>query len=68
VLEVGCGVGIDLVRFARAGAKVTGVDLSPTAVQLAKQNFEQQNLTADLMVMNGEALQLANDTFDFVYA
>jgi ubiquinone/menaquinone biosynthesis C-methylase UbiE len=68
VLEVGCGVGIDLVRFAKAGAKVTGVDLSPTAVQLTKQNFSQQNLTAELMVMNGEALQLADDTFDFVYA
>lgn len=68
VLEVGCGVGIDLARFARAGAKVTGVDLSPTAIQLAKQNFEQQRLTADLLVMNGEALELADDSFDFVYA
>lgn len=68
VLEVGCGVGIDLARFAKAGATVTGVDLSPTAIQLAKQNFEQQRLSADLLVMNGEALELADDSFDFVYA
>ena len=28
LLEVGCGAGIDLVRFARGGAKVSGIDLS----------------------------------------
>ncbi len=28
VLDVGCGAGTDLVRFARGGAEVTGVDLS----------------------------------------
>ena len=68
VLEVGCGVGLDLARFARAGAQVTGVDLSPTAVHLAQQNFKQQGLKADLCVMNGEALQLANNSFNVVYA
>jgi ubiquinone/menaquinone biosynthesis C-methylase UbiE len=68
VLEVGCGAGIDLVRFARAGAQVTGVDLSKTAVRLAQQNFEQQGLTADFHVMNGEALQFPDNSFDTVYA
>jgi ubiquinone/menaquinone biosynthesis C-methylase UbiE len=68
LLEIGCGVGIDLAHFASAGAQVTGVDLSPTAIQLANQNFEQQGLSGDLLVMNGEALELADDSFDFVYA
>src|SRR5262245_49656549 len=47
VLEVGCGVGIDLVRFARAGARVTGVDVSPTAIGLAHLNLTQCELKAD---------------------
>jgi 2-polyprenyl-3-methyl-5-hydroxy-6-metoxy-1,4-benzoquinol methylase len=68
VLEIGCGVGIDLARFAQAGAQVTGVDLSATAVQLAQQNFQQQGLMGDFCVMNGQALQLADASFDVVYA
>src|SRR5436853_3965580 len=34
VLEVGCGAGVDLARFARAGAEVTGVDISSSAIDL----------------------------------
>ena len=68
VLEVGCGAGIDLVRFARVGANVTGIDLSKTAIDLARRNIEQNGLTADLFVMNGEAMQFHDDSFDVVYA
>ncbi len=68
LLEVGCGAGIDLVRFARAGAVVTGIDLSTTAIYLARKNIEQNGLSADLRVMNGESIQFADNTFDVVYA
>jgi ubiquinone/menaquinone biosynthesis C-methylase UbiE len=68
LLEVGCGTGIDLVRFARGGAKVTGIDLSKTAIDLARKNFEQSEQHADLSVMNGECMQFADNTFDAVYA
>jgi len=68
VLEVGCGAGIDMVRFAHGGAKVTGIDLSKTAIDLACKNFEQSELNADLRVMNGECMQFADNTFDVVYA
>jgi ubiquinone/menaquinone biosynthesis C-methylase UbiE len=68
LLEIGCGAGVDLVRFACAGAIVTGVDLSTTSIELARKNFEQNGLDADLQIMNGEALQFADDTFDVVYA
>lgn len=68
LLEVGCGVGIDLVRFARAGANVTGVDLADVSISLARQNFEHNDLAADLSVMNGEELHFEANSFDVVYA
>lgn len=68
ILEVGCGVGIDLVRFAKAGAEVTGIDLSHTAIELACRNAEQCGVKVDLHVMNGEAMQFSNNSFDVVYA
>src|SRR5437764_3436791 len=68
VLEVGCGAGVDLARFARGGATVTGVDLSASAIQLARANFDQQGLHADLRVADGEHLPFGNGSFDVVYA
>ncbi len=68
VLEVGCGAGVDLARFAKGGADVTGVDLAPSAIELARANFSQQGLAGDLRVANGEALPFADDTFDLVFA
>ncbi|MCA9923436.1 MAG: class I SAM-dependent methyltransferase [Anaerolineales bacterium] len=67
-LEVGCGVGIDLIRFARDGAIVTGVDLAEVSIDLAQKNFEHNGLDADLRVMNGEALDFPDNLFDVVYA
>src|SRR4029079_28808 len=66
VLEVGCGAGTDLARFAKGGAIVSGVDLSSSAIALAKQNFAQQRLNADLREADGERLPFADDTFDLV--
>lgn len=68
LLEVGCGVGIDLVRFARGGAKVTGIDISKSAIELAHKSFEQHGLQADLRWMNGECMKFSENTFDVVYA
>ena len=68
LLEIGCGVGIDLARFARGGAQVTGIDLSPVAIGLAGDNFAQQGLNGRLQVMNGEALDFPDNLFDVVYA
>ena len=68
VLDVGCGAGTDLVRFAKGGALVSGVDISPSAVGLARQNFSQQGLEADLREADGEHLPYADGTFDLVFA
>lgn len=68
LLEVGCGLGIDLARFAKHGAIVTGIDLAETSIHLAKKNFELQGLRAGFLVMNGEHLQFSDGQFDVVYA
>src|SRR5712692_8685011 len=53
VIEVGCGAGVDLARFARGGANVTGVDLASSAIDLARANFEQQGLRGEFRVADG---------------
>ena len=68
LLEIGCGVGLDLVRFAHGGAVVTGVDLAEVSVNLAKKNFGFNSVTGDLLVMNGERLEFGGGSFDVVYA
>jgi SAM-dependent methyltransferase len=68
VLDVGCGAGTDLMRFAKAGAIVTGVDISASAIALARTNFAQQGLAADLREADGEHLPFDDDTFDLVFA
>ena len=68
VLEVGCGAGVDLARFAKGGAGVTGVDLASSAIELARANFVQQGLLGRFEVADGEHLPFPDNTFDLVYA
>src|SRR5512136_1569023 len=50
VLDVGCGAGVDLVRFARGAAQATGVDIADSAIALARENLRHQSLTSALCV------------------
>jgi SAM-dependent methyltransferase len=68
VLEVGCGAAVDLARFAKGGAQATGVDLSASAIELARANFEQQGLEGRFEVADGEQLPFPDNSFDMVYA
>ena len=68
VLEVGCGAGVDLARFARGGAVTTGVDVAHSAIDLARANFGQQGLAGEFHVADGERLPFPDDAFDLVYA
>jgi len=70
LVEIGCGIGTDLVRFARAGARTLAVDLSSTAVALARRNFEVHALEGSgrVMVGDGARLPLADASVDVVYA
>lgn len=68
VLDVGCGAGVDLARFARGGARVVGIDLAGAAVRLARTNFAQQELPGSFVEGDGEQLPFAAAAFDAVYA
>lgn len=67
VLDVGCGVGNDLSRFARGGAEVVGIDLAGHSIELARSNFEQRGLDGRFLVMNGEDMDFADASFDAVF-
>lgn len=69
LLEIGCGIGTDLVRFAKGGARVTGVDLAQTSIDLARRNFELHGVQAEALdVADGAALPFDQGAFDVVYA
>ncbi len=68
VLDVGCGAGVEVVRFARGGARVVGVDLAQSAANLTRDNLRQHGLRAGVAVADGEALPFADASMDFVYA
>ena len=67
ILDVGCGTGNDLTRFARGGANIVGIDLAEHSIELAKSNFTLRNLTGEFRVMDGEALEFEDNSFDMVY-
>ncbi|HZI19594.1 MAG TPA: class I SAM-dependent methyltransferase [Pyrinomonadaceae bacterium] len=68
VLEIGCGLGTDGARFARAGALYTGVDLTEAAISLARRRFELEGLAGEFRVADAERLDFADESFDLVYS
>jgi ubiquinone/menaquinone biosynthesis C-methylase UbiE len=68
VLEIGVGAGTDFIRFARAGAQATGVDLTEHAIRLVRRRLENEGLQAELLRADAETLPFPNDSFDRVYS
>lgn len=54
VLEVGCGIGSDLAEFARHGAAVIGIELSPESARLARQRLDVEGLDGEVLVWDVE--------------
>lgn len=68
LLEVGCGMGTDLLQFARGGARVTGVDLTPRSVEISRNHLTLYGQAGDFVLTDGEQLPFANESFDVVYS
>jgi SAM-dependent methyltransferase len=49
ILDVACGAGRHMLAFARAGAAVTGIDLSDVLLTRAHRRFSSAGFTADLV-------------------
>lgn len=68
VLEIGVGAATDFVNFARHGALLTGIDLTPAAVEHARRRLALERLRADLHVASAERLPFADGAFELVYS
>jgi ubiquinone/menaquinone biosynthesis C-methylase UbiE len=66
VLDIGCGNGYVLSRYASKGADVTGIDLTLKAIELSKKRFKLFKLKGSFRTADAEKLPFADSTFDLV--
>ena len=65
VLEIGCGTGTDLLQFAKHGAIATGVDLTASHVDLARNRLGG---LAVVYQADMRHLPFVDGSFDYVYS
>ena len=72
VLEIGCGIGTDTTNFARHGATVTAVDLSPQSLELARKRVDVYGLQDQVRFYSGSAEELTQfvpvEPYDLIYS
>jgi len=67
VLDAGCGAGRDAIFLAQQGFSVTGVDISPVGIDLAKQRSKDiPNLRFEVTPI--ENLPFSDSSFDAAYS
>lgn len=64
VLDVGCGTGNLAIPAARAGACVTGIDIAPNLIALARQEARTAGCVVAFEVGDAEALPVADGQFE----
>jgi ubiquinone/menaquinone biosynthesis C-methylase UbiE len=68
VLEVAPGPGFFSIELARLGNfKITGLDISRTLVEIAKENAKNANAKIDFREGNASEMPFPDDSFDFIY-
>ncbi len=68
LLEVGCGMGTDLLQFARGGAKVTAVDLTPRSIETSRHHLDLYGHSGDFSIADCEHLPFKDNSFDVAYS
>ncbi len=66
VLDLGCGIGGDLIAFAGAGLTTAGVDLDEVRVEMARANLAAAGLGGAVAV--ADATTVDHSPFDAVFA
>jgi 2-polyprenyl-6-hydroxyphenyl methylase/3-demethylubiquinone-9 3-methyltransferase len=56
VVDVGCGAGLIAESLAAAGARVTGIDMSPAMLEAARRHLGSSGLKIDYRLTTAEAL------------
>ena len=68
VLELAPGPGFFSIELAKRGNfRITGLNISRTMVEIAKQGAKQAGTKVDFQLGNASAMPFANESFDFVY-
>jgi len=65
-LDLGCGRGRHSITLARRGYQVTGVDLSPRAVETARKRAEDEGLGTSVKFQIGDMRQPVGNTFNLI--
>lgn len=66
VADLGCGTGSLSLLMAEAGHEVTGLDISPAMVKLAREKVTEAGYVAEFSVGDASAPPLARGSFDVV--
>lgn len=69
VLEIGVGVGADHLQLAKSMPNsLTGVDITPEAVEWTKRRLHAHGYSSNLRVADAESLPFDDETFSLVYS
>lgn len=68
VLEIGHGIGTDLVRFAQNGMSVAAVDLAESHHAMAAENLKLNSFDGDLRLCDATDLPFEDESFDLIYS
>src|SRR5512132_816935 len=66
ILDVACGAGQISIPAARAGAKVTGIDIATNLIEQARARAQAENLDARFDEGDAELLPYEDASFDIV--
>jgi len=67
VLDAGCGTGAFSIACARRGARVVGIDLSPSLIDIARQRTPAE-MKNNMTFLAGDMLGAERHRFDYVVA